>query len=532
MKKTWWVIAVILVIGVGGFLVYRTVAARRAAAASSVNLQTTTVERGSIPATISTAWSVRSGQSAVINWQTSGKVGSVNVKLGDQVTAGQVLAELDPASLSPSMINAKQTLIDAKKNLDDLLNSKLQQAQALQAVQNAQTALDDLKKTNAVNSAQAQQAVAAAQIALDDTQTKRTAMDYPHSTDPLVVQNAQTNYQIAKVKYKDALKTFTKYEHLKLTDPKRARALSDLLNAKQKMDSAFALYNWYLLPPSPNDIAQADADLAAAQANLAQAQANYDSLKSGPSSSDLAVAEANLADAQRAWERVKDGPNPDDVAAAQAAVDAAEVTLSEVQLTAPFAGKISDVSILPGDLVSSGENAFQIDNLTDLFVDLPIAEIDISNVKDGQKATLSFDAIPNKEYEGLVTKVGLVGTTTQGVVNYPVTVQITNPDASVRPGMTAGVSIVINQHDNVLVVPNQAIQVTGNRRQVIVLFEGQQIAVPVTVGLSNETMSEITGNQLKEGDTIILNPPATSSSSGNRGGTFVGGFGGPGGFGR
>jgi HlyD family secretion protein len=534
MKKIWWwVIGIIVVVGVGGFLAYRVLAARQASAAASANLQTTTVERGSIPATISTAGTVRSGQSAVINWQTSGKVGNLDVKLGDQVKADQVLAELDPNSLAPSMINARQTLIDAKKTLDDLVNSRLQQAQALQAVQNAQTALDDLKQTSATNTAQAQQAVAAAQTALKDAQTKRTAMNYAHSTDPLVVENALTNYQIAKQQYKDALKEYNKYAHLKLTDPKRANALRNLLAVEQKMRTAFATYNWYLLPPTPDEIAQADADLAVAQANLAQAQANWDNLKNGSSSASTTLAEATLADAQRAYERVKDGPNPDDIAAAQAAVDAAQVTLSQVQLTAPFAGKVSDVNILPGDLVSSGTKAFQIDNLTDLYVDLPIAEIDISNLQVGQKATLAFDAIPNKTYNGEVSEVGLVGTSTQGVVNYPVTIKITDPDASVRPGMTAAVSVVIDQHDNVLMVPNQAIQVAGNRRQVVVLFEGQQIPVPVTVGLSNETMSEVTGNQLKEGDTILVNPPAVTTNGGGRGGAiFLGGPGGGGGFGR
>ena len=532
MKKIWWVIGIIVVVAVGGFVAYRVLAARQASAASAVSLQTTTVERGSIPATISTAGTVRSGQSAVINWATSGKVGNVNVKLGDQINADQVLAALDPNSLAPSMINARQTLIDAKKKQDDLLNSKLQQAQALQAVQNAQTALDDLKQTSGTNSAQAQQAVATAQTALKNAQTKRTAMNYAHSSDPLVVENALTNYMLAKQQYKDASKEFVKYAHLKLTDPKRANALRNLLAAEQKMRTAFATYNWYLLPPTPDEIAQADADLAVAQATLVQAQANWDNLKKGSNSAATTLAEATLADAQRAWERVKDGPNPDDIAGAQAAVDAAQVTLSQVQLTAPFAGKISDVNLLPGDLVSSGTKAFQIDNLTDLFVDLPIAEIDISSLQVGQKASLAFDAIPNKTYDGIVTEVGMVGASTQGVVNYPVTVQITDPDASVRPGMTAAVSVVIAQHDNVLMVPNQAIQVTGNRRQVVVLFEGQQIPVPVTVGLSNETMSEVTGNQLKEGDTILVNPPAVTTNAGARGGGIIGGFGGPGGFGR
>ena len=532
MKKKWWVIGIIVVVGAGGFLAYRAWVARQASTASAVNIQTTTVERGSLPATISTAGTVRSGQSAVINWQTSGKVGSIKVKLGDQVQADQVLAVLDPNSLAPSMINARQNLNDAKKTLDDLVNSKLQQAQALQAVQNAQKALDDLKQTGASGSAQAQQAVATAQIALKDAQTKRTAMNYAHSTNPLVVENALTNYMLAKVQYKEALKAFDKVAHLKLTDPKRANALKNLLAAEQKMQTAFATYNWYLLPPSPNDIAQADAALAVAQANLAQAQTNWDNLKNGPDSASSALAEATLADAQRKWERVKNGPNPDDIAAAQAAVDAVQATLNQVQLTAPFAGKVSDVSILTGDLVNSATNAFQIVDLSNLYVDLTVAEIDISSLQVGQQASLAFDAIANKQYTGVVTKVGMVGASTQGVVNYPVTVQITNPDESVRPGMTAAVSIVIAQHDNVLMVPNQAIQVTGNRRQVIVLFEGQQIPVQVTIGLTNETMSEVTGSQLKEGDTILVNPPAVTTNSGARGGGIIGGFGGPGGLGR
>jgi multidrug efflux pump subunit AcrA (membrane-fusion protein) len=168
-------------------------------------------------------------------------------------------------------------------------------------------------------------------------------------------------------------------------------------------------------------------------------------------------------------------------------------------------------------------------------VDLPIAEIDISSLQVGQKASLTFDAIPNKQYSGVVTEVGMVGASTQGVVNYPVTVQITNVDASIRPGMTAAVNIVIAQHDNVLMVPNQAIEVTGRQRQVIVLFEGQQIPVQVAVGLSNETMSEVTGSQLKEGDTIVVNPSTTTTNTGGRGagGVIIGGFGGgPGGIGR
>src|SRR5206468_8311931 len=111
-----------------------------------------------------------------------------------------------------------------------------------------------------------------------------------------------------------------------------------------------------------------------------------------------------------------------------------------------------------------------------------------------------------------VSEIGYVGTTTQGVVNFPVTVVVAHPDPALKPGMTASAAIVTDKKTNVLLVPNRAIHVTGVQRTVTVLFEGQQIPVPVQVGLSNDTQSEITGGQLKEGDTIVLNTTAATSN--------------------
>jgi multidrug efflux pump subunit AcrA (membrane-fusion protein) len=127
----------------------------------------------------------------------------------------------------------------------------------------------------------------------------------------------------------------------------------------------------------------------------------------------------------------------------------------------------------------------------------------------------------------------MVGTSDQGVVNYPVTVQITNQDEKVKPGMTAAVSITTAQHKDVLIVPNQAIRVSGGQRTVTVLFEGQQIPVPVTVGLTNETESEVSSSQLKEGDEVVINSSAAGTTTGNApggGGSFR--FFGGGGVGR
>jgi HlyD family secretion protein len=274
-----------------------------------------------------------------------------------------------------------------------------------------------------------------------------------------------------------------------------------------------ATYNWYIQGYTDIQIAQADAAVAVAQANLDTAQTNWDSLKNGASATAIAMAEAELSDAQREYERVKNGPNAEDIAAAQAAVDAAQAVIDHAQLVAPFNGTITEVDVSTGDLVNSGDSAFRIDDLDSIYIDLQVSEVDLENLSVGQQTTVEFDAIADKQYIGEVTAVGMVGSVSQGVVNYPVTIRVTDADDSILPGMTAAVTIVTNQVDDALLVPNKAIHTSNGQRTVTVLFEGQQISVPVTIGLAGDTMSEVTGDQLREGDVIVISGTTSSSSS-------------------
>jgi HlyD family secretion protein len=279
------------------------------------------------------------------------------------------------------------------------------------------------------------------------------------------------------------------------------------------METTFATYNWYLQNYSEIEIAQADGELAVAQANLDSAQAEWESVKDGASQAAIALAEATLADAQREWDRVKDGPNAEDIAAAQAALDAAQAILDNAELLAPFSGTITEVGIKTGDLVSSGETAFRIDDLATIYIDLQISEVDLASLEVGQQAVIEFDAIADKEYTGEVTEIGMIGSVSQGVVNYPVTVQVMDPDQNIRPGMTASVTIIIDQVEDALLVPNKAIRTSGGQQYVTVMFEGQQINIPVTVGLVGDSMSEITSDQLMEGDAVVVNGSTSSTTA-------------------
>src|SRR3990172_2469205 len=179
MKKKGLLISGILVVAlVAGVLVYRAYASNQVS--DTTSLQTATVDRGALTSSLSSSGNTRSGQSATIAWQTSGKVGEITLQPGDLVQEDQELASLDPDTLSTVMIQAKQDLIDAQQALDDLLNSKLQQAQALQALEDAQETLDNLKQAAAEEASQAQLALAEAQEALEDAQLNRDKMNYPH----------------------------------------------------------------------------------------------------------------------------------------------------------------------------------------------------------------------------------------------------------------------------------------------------------------------------------------------------------------
>ena len=521
MKKAIVIIAIVAVLGVAGFFGYRAYTSSQST--TTANVTTATITRGSVATTLSSSGNTRSAQNATIVWKTSGQVGEITLNVGDLVEKDQVLAALDPNTLSADLMQAKQNLITARQNLEDLKNSTVKAATAQQAVEEAQTALDNLQTTDSQAIADAQQAVVTAQTALEDAQQARDYLNYPKTTDPLIIEKAQTAYQVAKQNYKKALNDYNQVANKRLTDPQRVNALNRLVSAEQAMQSALTTYNWYLLPYASDDITAADAALDVAKANLATAQQKLEDLKAGSSSAEVALASARLADAQREWERLKDGPTQDDIDAAQFAVDQAQADLDNAQLLAPFGGTITKVNVKTGDLVNAGDTAYRVDDLSAIYIDLSISEVDLASLQVGQEAVVEFDAIADKTYTGVVTDIGMVASVSQGVVTYPVTVQIKDADSSIRTGLTASVTITTAQASDVLVVPNKAIKTSAGQKSVTVLYEGQQITVPVTVGLAGDSMTEIISEQLKEGDTVVLTG-STASTTSNNNQQFQGGF--------
>ena len=222
---------------------------------------------------------------------------------------------------------------------------------------------------------------------------------------------------------------------------------------------------------------------------------------------DLALKTSQLEDAQRTFDRLNNG-NMSDITAAQAKVDAAQATINLARVISPFTGTVTEAYPLPGDQVAAGATAFRLDNLSSLLVDVKVSEVDINSVSIDQPVTLTFDAILGKEYHGKVVEVTQAGSEDQGVVNFTVTVELTDADAMVKPGMTAAVNIVVQEMKDVLLIQNRAVRLIDGERAVYVLENGQPVKKAIRLGSSSDTLSVITGGEVKEGDVIILNPPS------------------------
>jgi len=460
-NRVFWIILVVLAVAAAAY--YFMVG--RSTAADGTTYQTETAARGTLTANVGATGTVRAGQSAVLTWQTGGRVEIVNAVIGQEVAQDEILASLLQTSLSQGIILAQADLVSAQKNLDNVLQSSLALAQAEQTLVNAKQAVQDAEED-------------------------LTKLDYRRATDNLI-QQTQANIDLAKKNLALAEDAYKAVQNKPDGDSQKAQALLNLTKARQELTTQTNNLNWYTGKPSELDAEKYRAALA--------------------------VAQAQLADAEREVERLKDGPTADDVAAAEARVAAAQATLNQAQISAPFAGIVTSAEPQPGDVVTAGRTAFRVDDLSHLLVDLQISEVDINDIQIGQAVTLSFDAIQSKVYNGQVVKVSQAGDSTTGAVNFTVTVELTDADELVKPGMTAAVNITVKEINDALIVPNRAVRVVDGQRVVYILKDGILTMVSVRLGASSDTVSEVVGGDLQEGDLVVLNPPATMFGPGSGG---------------
>jgi HlyD family secretion protein len=284
---------------------------------------------------------------------------------------------------------------------------------------------------------------------------------------------------------------------------------------------------------------------------------------------DFDTAQANL-DVARGQTAAARGA----VAQAKAALSQAQVNLNLTSIVSPTDGTVISRSVDVGQTVAASLSAptlFVIaKDLRQMQVDTSVAEADVGRLSPGMPATFTVDAFPGERFKGQVRQIRNAPQTVQNVVTYDAVIDVDNPDLKLRPGMTANVTFVAAEKDDVLRVPNAAMRfrpgpeifaalgmpapapVPGgarahgggapgsagghpraggaradgpsDRRTVWVLGGGRPRMVPLQIGLSDGSTTEVVQGELHEGDAVIVDATVTDGGAGAPGGSGKGGM--------
>jgi HlyD family secretion protein len=445
-------------------------------------------------------------------------------KLGDSSADCQA-ARSKTDSMQPTILQAEQQvkLISGDGSWDQLSAQKdvvasqaafdaaaasLQQAQAANSV-----AADLIAAQTAYDSAVSQ--LTSARAKLDQTRAGAT------SADMVAAQSAvdQANAAILTAQSKLTLTLQG------ATDADTVAAVTAVQTAQANVDSAQIKLDT-LGVATPQDVQSARSAQASAQAAVQSAQAKLAQLQAGPTQGDLEAARSGVAAALATLATKSGSVRPSDIALQQEAVRQAELALQQAQLDndnntllAPFDGIVASITGNPGETAPVGTTGFL--TLVDpkaVRIDVTVDETDVAKLAVGKVANITFDALPGRPFRGKVISIAPSGTLSQGVVTYPVSIALDNLRNQVLPGgMTAAATIVIDEKNNVLVVPLRALHRQGREQVVdVVGDDGKTASRAVKTGVQNDQFVEITDG-LQDGEQIMIQGTTTRTPTSGRG---------------
>ncbi len=569
----------VVVLAVIGFFGWKTLYP----AAAVATVRTATVSLQNVSTSVSATGAVQTSSDIGLNFATSGIVRSVNVKVGDQVKKGELLATTDSRAAALAELQSQASEKSAEVSLS---NASVGVQNATVGVQNAELAVTQGAQNSQTTLANDDQAIVNAQNALAKLQAGPTAATLAQQAQQVVVQqqaistatvavtNAQTSYSqnqqtiaLNLVGYNTAVDNAsydystrcnvlpttadcttlasTRSYYLTLVNAQQAKAVGvlrdsqtlasaqtaidnanrGLVSAQQAMDTLKAQQAVANQPAAQVDIDSANATIATAQRAKANAIVLADQ-QAQQTAGSLTTARGSLTNAQGSLTNAQES-----LVLAKANLANAQTTLAGTRLFSPVsatvAGVANEVGVNAGSTTagSSGATGFIVlTQLSGLQVKAAFAEADVVSLQVGQAATFTFDAIPNATAQGTVLSIAPLSNASSGsVTTYNVTFSLDSAPAEVKPGMTAQVSVVTAQAQGVLAVTSTALTQRGGTYYVTMKPAKVGVAgvrKAVTIGLKGDSSTQILSG-LKAGDQVELRTTTSSSSTANNG--FPGG---------
>lgn len=461
---------------------------------------------------------------------------SARAKL-DDIAGGPQAADLvaaqsahDSAQANVRSAQAKLSQLQSGPTAADVAAAEQSVASARSSLQKAQTDLERVKAgATADELAAATLAVDQAKNSLWSTQIDRDATCGRDKGAGCQSSNArvaaqETSLQQAQIKL----------EALQLkADPKDvANAESAVVAATESLRSAEARLAQVKSGATSSDIQAAQSSLDAARASTQSAAAKLEQVKSGARATDLSQAQSSVVQAEAALALKQATPTAADLGIYEEAIKQAEIAVQQAKndlenasLVAPFAGVVGAIQVNVGEAVGANAAVMTLVDPKATRVDVTVDENDIGKVQLGKPAQITFDARPGDRLRARVIGIAPSAVIQQGVATYTVSLSIEEPDVELPAGLTANVSIISDQRDDVLLVPNRAIRRQGRNQMVEILVDGKTESRQVRTGLSNDQVTEVVEG-LQDGEMVVM--PITRTAAPRVGGGFGGGgFGGP-----
>jgi HlyD family secretion protein len=220
--------------------------------------------------------------------------------------------------------------------------------------------------------------------------------------------------------------------------------------------------------------------------------------------------------------KLKTGPDSLDISAQKLSLQQAQNNYDDYFIKAPFDGVLARLSVKSTDTVSNGTTIGTLIS-SQKIATITLNEVDVEKVRVGQNAELTFDAIQGLKIAGTVITVDLVGTVSQGVVNYNVELSLDEQDERIKSGMSVTADIKTETTQNVIIVPNSSVKTQG-RMNYVEVFENPlpmikgntpltsiipPIQKKVEIGTSNDSFTEIISG-INEGDQVVVRTITTA----------------------
>jgi HlyD family secretion protein len=495
---------ILVLILIGGYFGYNTFVNKN----EVTRYLTTAVERGTLIVSVSGSGQVAVLDQVDIKPKVSGDVIWIGINAGEEVQQGQAILSFDETDIQKEIADAEWDLDEAKEDYDEIIvDAERTLATAYEDGYSTVSTIffklsdyiTDLKDVLGTEKSGKEYVSAYELILGSDSQfVQRVIDDYDIASDLF-----NENYTFFREVYKDDDRD-TIYQLISDT-LETTEAISQTLESARHMYDAITIrdYQDFNIASQVDEMQpKIESDISSIYSNISSLQQIKDTIddtnKDTPK--DIATAKKDLQEKEDALEELKE-------------------ELNNHVVKTPFAGIITEVNVKKGDSVSSGTTLATL--VTEQKIaEVTLNEVDAAEVKVGQKATITFDAIDDLSITGEVAEVDVLGTVSQGVVTYDAKIAFDTQDERVKPGMSVSVTIITNVKQDALMVLNAAIKYQGDIQYVEVMSDDNSIVYQqVEIGLSNDTQTEIISG-LEEGDEVVSSQTTGSSSSSDNNESF------------